>query len=151
MSRTPALLIVAALAGPAAAQAPPVLATAKVEKDQLLLTRTEPVVVPKEVTVEVIVNGKTVVEKRVVTEVQTVQRVVALPLMGVKATDATGKPIPADRLADLLKEETPVVVSAGEVPEKFRKLFKSDVVFLTLPPAPTVKESPPARVLPPKP
>jgi hypothetical protein len=150
VSRTFALLFVAALTAPAAGQMPPVLATAKVEKGKLLLTRTETVLVPKEVSVEVIVNGKTVVEKRVVTELQTVQSVVAIPLKELKATDAAGEPIAAEKLTELLKDETPVVVATGEVPEKFRRLFRRDVVFIILPAVPTGKE-PPARPLPPKP
>jgi hypothetical protein len=128
-----ALFVVAVGAGPAAAQAPPALTTAWVDKGQLLLTVTERVPVTEVVSVEVLVGEKKVVEQRTVTVFKTVEKVVPVPLDQVKATDAPGKPIPADKLTELLKEKTPVVVSySGPVPEAYRKLFKDGTVVLQI-------------------
>jgi hypothetical protein len=51
----------------------------------------------------------------------------------VKATDATGQPIGADKLAEKLKEWTPVVLITGEVGDKVRALYKDVGVFIALP------------------
>src|SRR5262249_15182213 len=63
-------------------------------------------------------------------------RQVASPVAGVRATDAAGKPIPADKIAERLKEETVVVVTYGTaVEERVRKAFKDGMVFLSFPPS----------------
>lgn len=179
-----ALLLVAALAAPAAAQPPvpmavpappvplagpppaviapaqppvafggpppnPALVIAKVDQGKLLVTDTKFVPVAKEVVAVVKTpDGKLVQVKKVVVTHEVVSVTRAVLLSGVKATTAAGKEVPADKLADLLKDET--VVMLGHVPlsEKLRKALKDDVLCLTVP-MPVV--APGGTLLPPPP
>jgi hypothetical protein len=135
MPRFSALLLVTLLPGLAAAQAPGSfqVVDARVEKDKLFWTETRTEVVMQEIAVQVLVNGMVVTEKRVVPVMRPVTITRADELKGVKATDVAGKAITAEKLAELLKETTPVVVAAGPVAEKHRALFKDKVIFLELP------------------
>ena len=131
-----AVLLVALLPGFAAAQ--PTASSfqvvdARVEKDKLFWTETRTEVVMQEVATQVLVNGMFVTEKRLVPVMRPVTITRADELKGVKATDAAGKAVAADKLAEALKETTPVVVTAGPIAEKHRALFKDKVIFLELP------------------
>jgi hypothetical protein len=132
-----ALLPAPALAQPAAVGPGGVrIAEAKIDKGKLTWTVTEVVPVIKEIEVTVNVNGMNVVQKRAVTayEPQSVTR--TADLKGVKATDAAGKEIDADKLAERLKEATPVVFVSGTVPAKHRALFKDTTIFVEIVPLP---------------
>jgi hypothetical protein len=107
---------------------------AKVEKDKLTWTDTKYVPEAREEAVEVVVNGMKVVQKRVVVVTVPVAEVRSVDLKGLKATDGAGKAVTADKLSELLKESTAVVLVSGAVPEKHRKLFKDTTLFLQLPP-----------------
>lgn len=133
MIRVLALLVLVAMAGPVAAQ-PPILTTAKLEKETLLVTQMRVVPVTRSFTVEVLVNGKAVQEVRTVVVNQTESFVQQVPLSAVKATDVAGKPIPAEKLAGLLKEKTGVVLfwNGKELDDEHRKMFKEGVVFLQM-------------------
>jgi hypothetical protein len=115
---------------------------AKVEKDKLFWTETRTEVAMQEVAVTVNVNGMLVTEKRLVPVMRPVTITRAEELKGLKATDAAGKAIPANKLAEALKETAPVVVVAGPIAEKHRALFKDKVIFLELP---QPKNPPPGR------
>jgi len=92
--------------------------------------------VTKTVAVEVEKNGAKVIETRTVTVFEKVSVVVEAELKTVKATDAAGKAIKADKLAELLKDSTPVVLTTEPLTEKQRALFKDKVIFVELPPGP---------------
>ena len=112
----------------------------KVEKDKLLWNDTVSVPVAKEIIVEVVQNGVKVLRTRTVTEYETRVVTRAMDLKGLKVTDATGKALDADKLAELLKEPTlVVVVSGGALPEKHRKLFKDTTIFIEMPKPETPK------------
>jgi hypothetical protein len=134
VSRATAVLLVAALAGPAPAQPPGGLriADAKVEKDQLHVTEMMTVPNSEKFTYEEVVNGMKVTKTGTRTTLVAVPVVTTVALKNVKATDAAGKAIAADNLAGLLKEEQAVVV--GPAPAKQRALFKDKTIFLELPP-----------------
>lgn len=136
MPRLAAVLFVALVPGFAAAQGAPRVLDVQVDKDRLQWTETVIVPVTQTVAVTVNVNGKAVVENRTVTAYVAESRTVAQELKKVKATDAAGKEIAADKLAELLKEPKPVVTSVGPISEKHRALFKDTVIFLEFP-APT--------------
>jgi hypothetical protein len=94
---------------------------------------TEPFPMQREVVVPMRIDGMTVFKKQVElvyvpTAVKKEAKVKAL-----KASDATGKAIDADTLAELLKEKAPVVLVTGTVPEKHRALFKDKTVFIEFP------------------
>lgn len=135
MPRLAAVLLAALIPGFAAAQVPGSLriVDAKAERDKVQWTEYKTVPVQKPVTVEVVVNGMKVTEVRTVTVHETVVVTAAHELKTIKATDAAGKEIAADKLAELLKESTPVVVTTGPIAEKHRALFKDKVVFVELP------------------
>jgi hypothetical protein len=135
MPRLAAVLLVALVPGFVAAQAPgaPRILDVKVEKDRMVWTEYVTVPVQKTVTVTVTVNGKAVLQDRTVTVYETTARTVANELKTVKATDGAGKEIAADKLAELLKDPTPVVVSVGPISDKHRALFKEKVLVLELP------------------
>ncbi len=124
----------------------------KVEKDKLTWTETQMVPVAKEVAVTVVVNGVEKLEKRTVIAYETVAITRATALKDVKATDAAGKAIDAEKLAELLKETTAAVVTTGSLSEKHRALFKDKTVFVELPaPKGLVPPPPiPVPVAPPK-
>jgi len=69
------------------------------------------------------VNGKAAVQKMTVSssETMTVHRATALKKL--KATDGTGQVIPADKLAERLAEEAPVVIHTGPLAAKYKPLF----------------------------
>ncbi len=89
--------------------------------------------VTEEIVVEVEVNGMKVQEKRAVTVIKTATVTKSAELKTLKATDTNGKAIDADKLAELLKDKTPVVLLPGPMPEKHRGLFKDKTVFIELP------------------
>jgi hypothetical protein len=125
---------------------------AKVDKDKLVWTVTVMVPVQKAVPVEVEKNGMKVTELRTVVVYEIQQVTKAVELKGFKATDAAGKPIAADKLAELLKETGPVVLVTGTLPERHRKLFKDTTVFLeSVAPVPPVPPPPPPVPAPPVP
>ena len=115
---------------------PPVVAFAKIkdgvihinkfiavpEQRRVLLTRTTP-------------DGRTVQEPTLVIEPTAYTEQKIIPLAEAKASDLMGKPIPTEKLADLFKTETVVVLVPGAALEaKYRRAFRDDVVFLTVPP-----------------
>lgn len=106
---------------------------AKVKDGKLIWTGYMPVSVEKEVEVVVMINGQQVkqVQKVVVTELVPIQQ--AEELKTLKATDGNGKAITADKLAELLKEGTSVVLVRTPVIDKHRKLFKDTTIFVELP------------------
>lgn len=133
MSRLLPCLFVVAFAGPALAQGQPEIVLGKVENNQLVLTLIRQVPITKVVTVEVEVDGKKVTEQRQVTAFESVTVKEAAALARVKATDPSGKEIPADKLKVLLMADRLVVVSrGGEIPAAYRRLFKDDVVILQI-------------------
>src|SRR5438067_4376391 len=79
---------------------------AKAEKDKLQWTQSQVVPVAKEVPVEVVKNGMKFIEKRTVTVYEVVPVTRTAELKTIKATDAAGKAIDADKLAELLKDST---------------------------------------------
>jgi hypothetical protein len=141
MRRAVAVLLVALLPGLASAQAPGSLqiVDVKVEKDRVEWAEYKAVPVQKTVAVTVLVNGMQVVENRTVTVTEMVAISRIYEIKDLKATDATGKAIPADKLAGLLKETPSAVVTTGPIPEKHRALFKDKTVFLELPQPKPVK------------
>jgi hypothetical protein len=139
MLRSAVLAAVALVAAPALAPAQPAtlisfqFVDAKVDKDALTWTQTEQVPVAKEVVVEVVKNGVKFAEKRTVTVYQSVAVTRQADLTKVKATDGGGKAVAAEKLAELLKEPTLIVLASGPVPEKHRKLFREATLFVELP------------------
>ena len=127
---------------------PPTFAVAKIDGERLVLTRVQLVTkyVPEVRTVQV---GDKVVTETVAVPVQTaVQQESVYPLKDVKGFDAANKPIEAAKLAERLKNATPVVVSGDNQPigEAFRKLLKDDAILLTVPlgqPVPPPDKAPP--------
>lgn len=136
MSRA-AVLLAALAPGLAAAQGPDPfrVVDAEAKKDRFFWTEGRAVPVTETVAVEVEVNGQKRVETRTVTRLvpETITR--AADLNTLRVTDAAGKPIPADKIADRLKDATPVVLTTGPVPDKHRALFKDTTVFVELPAA----------------
>ncbi|MBA4067297.1 MAG: hypothetical protein C0501_27030 [Isosphaera sp.] len=139
MSRA-AVLLLALAPGLAAAQGPDPfrVVDAEAKKDRLFWTVTEVATVAEQVAVEVEVNGVKRVEFRTVTKLVPVTTTRAVELNTVKVTDAAGKAIPADKLAERLKEPAPVVLVTGPVTDKHRALFKDTTIFVELPAAPAV-------------
>jgi hypothetical protein len=131
-------LVLVAFVAPAGAQPPGVMiVTATADANTVTWTETVQVPVVETITVEVEVNGKKVLETRAVTVVRTQQITRAATLKDAKATDATGKAVAADKLAERLKKPTAVVVTSAALPAEHRALFKDDTLFLELaPPAP---------------
>jgi hypothetical protein len=109
---------------------------AKADKGKLAVTETEYVPIQKVEEVVVVANGKQVVEKRTVTALEAVSVTREIEFKGVKASDVSGKEIGSDKLAELLKEQKPVVVVTGPILAKHRALFKDTTVFLELAPEP---------------
>jgi hypothetical protein len=122
---------------------------AKIDGGEFQWDATELVPVVQEVAVEKEVNGMKVVQKQkvIVYETRTVTR--AAEVKTLKATDARGKAIDTEKLAELLKDKAPVVLVSGAVPEKHRALFKDKTVFIELP-APKAPGAAPAAVPPPR-
>jgi hypothetical protein len=112
------------------------IAEAKADKGKLTWTVTELVPVTKEIEVTVNVNGMNVVRKQAVTVYENQSVTKTADLKGLKATDVAGKEIDADKLAERLKEATPVVFVSGTVPAKHRALFKDATVFVEILPLP---------------
>jgi 3-oxoacyl-ACP reductase-like protein len=141
MPRLAAVLLAALIPAFAPAQTPYSfrIVEAKVERDHVQWTDCKIVPVQKTVAVEVEKNGMKMIEMRTVTVNEKVSVVVAFDLKTVKATDAAGKAIAADKLAGLLKETPTVVVTTEPITEKHRALFKDKTVFLELPPPGAVK------------
>jgi hypothetical protein len=115
---------------------PPVVAFARVESGMIhvkkyvgipeqrrvLLTKTTP-------------DGKTVEEPTLVIETMPYVEQKLLPLKDAKATNVAGQPLPTDKVAELLKTESVVVLVPGENLEaRYRKAFRDDVVVLSVPP-----------------
>jgi hypothetical protein len=112
----------------------------------VILTETNLVPVAKEVIVEVVKDGVKFAEKRTVLVTEAAKVMRTFELSKVKATDGTGTAIAADKLAELLKETTPVVLVSGPVAEKHRALFKEKTVFIEPAPLPLEKlPVPPAK------
>jgi hypothetical protein len=103
--------------------------------DQLLVRVAEMVPVTKVVLVQVMKGNEVVTETRNVTEYQTVVKMVAREAKGIRAFQANGKEIEADRLRGLLRKETIVLVSPSgkEVHESYRKMLRDDVIILVFP------------------
>jgi hypothetical protein len=106
---------------------------AKIDGRRLLWDETVLVPVQREVEVAVVIDGKTVIQKRTEIVPQVTLITKEAEVKTLKVTDATGKAIDADKLAELLKEKTPVVFVTGSVPEKHRALFKDKTLFVELP------------------
>lgn len=144
MSRLTAACLFAALAGAAAAQPPalappapiPTLMTGRVVDGSFEHAVPETVPVQQAVTVTgTTPDGRPVQRVKTGTTFQVVRRTVRSSLDRVSATGADGRVIPKDKLADLLKDESVVVVTYGApAAEKYRKVFKDGTVFLTFPP-----------------
>jgi 3-oxoacyl-ACP reductase-like protein len=141
MPRLAAVLVAALIPGFATAQESCSfrIVEAKVEKDHVQWTECKTVPVQKRVAVEVEKNGMRFIEMKTVTVNENISVVVAYDLKTLKATDAAGKAIAADKLAGLLKETPTVVVTTEPITEKHRALFKDKTVFLELPPPGAVK------------
>ncbi len=107
---------------------------ARVVKDQLQWNQTELVPLTVEREVEEVVNGKAVRRKVPETTITVKTKVVSESLKKVKAIDVAGKPIPADKLAEQLKEWTTVVCLPGKLTDKQRALFKEGTIFIEMPP-----------------
>jgi len=129
------------------------LVIAKVEKDRLVTEEYSTVPVAKEVVAEAktpdgqVIKIKTTV---IVYETRAIKK--SSPLSAVKATTATGKEVSAEKLAELLKEDTVVLLSYGPpLAEKLRKALKDDVLCLTLANQPGVGAINPGVVPPPPP
>lgn len=105
----------------------------KVDKGKVTWTEMRYTPTTKEEERVVTINGMRVTQKVAVTVYIPVMETQAIELKKLKATDAAGKAIDAEKLAELLKETTPVVFVPGSVPEKHRKLFKDTTVFVELP------------------
>jgi hypothetical protein len=135
-----AALLVAALPGFATAQEACSfqIVDAKVEKDKIQWTECKTVPVQRVAAFEVEKDGMKFIENRTITVHEKITVVVTADLKTLKATDAVGKAIAADKLAGLLKD-TPAVITVGPIPEKFRALFKDKAVFLEAPPPKAVK------------
>jgi len=151
MIRALGLLIVLALAVPASAHQPPppppppppampamapTLLMTKLVDGGLIVTVQEMVPVREKVRVKEIAPDGQVVEKEIeVTVNKTVFKQVVRSLKGAKVTDVAGKPITEEKVAELLKKETVVVVSFwGDIAEEYRKPFKDGTVFIVFPP-----------------
>jgi hypothetical protein len=110
----------------------PQIVLAKIDKDDkgfLMWDEFKRVPTVREIDVPVEENGQTVIRKATVTTTEFVKEKHAVPVKGFKALRG-GKPIPADKLAELLAEETPVVFYTGTMPEKYRKLFAEDAILI---------------------
>ncbi|AMV26599.1 hypothetical protein VT84_19530 [Gemmata sp. SH-PL17] len=141
-----AVLVLLCLPGRVSAQEPLgfQIVDAKVEKGKLTWSEEKAVPVARVVEVTVNINGKNVIEKRTVLEYTTSTVTQAHELKNLNATDVKGKAIGADKLAELLKEPTPVVLLIGPLADKHRALFKDKTVFVFLPLPYAVPEPPPA-------
>ena len=93
---------------------------AKADKGKLTWTETAAVPVEKVVDVIMVIDGKQVSVKKKVTVIEYVSVTKTGDLKGAKVTDAAGKAIEADKIAERLKETTPVVFVSGPVPAKHR-------------------------------
>lgn len=142
MLRFTLLLAVGLLAGllPTRANAQPTLngnfRVVEAKADNGKLTWSEIKYVPQQKVEErvVVINGMNVKQQVAVTVMIPFQQTVAFELKKLKATDGAGKAIDADKLAGLLKEEMPVVLVTGPIPEKHRTLFREKTIFIELPP-----------------
>jgi hypothetical protein len=105
---------------------------AQVVKGQLQWTATVAVPVTKEIPFEVEINGQKVIQKKAETVFEYVLETRSSDLKNLKATDATGKLIEADTLAEMLKKTAPVVMASDPISEKHRKLFKDTTIFIEL-------------------
>jgi hypothetical protein len=135
---------------PIAADASFSFVTVRISDGKLLMPQRAavPVAVEKVITVTT-PEGRTEARKVVVTEFQTVEKLVAQELSDVTVIGVDGKPIPADRLERALLKDTPVVLSrGGEVPEKYRGLFKDGTLFVRLRMKPVPVPGPGARPVP---
>lgn len=112
---------------------------AKADKGKLAWTEYVAVPVQKEVERVVVANGKQVTVKQTVTVHEVVPVTKAVELKGLKVTDAAGKEIDADKVAERLKEATPVVLASGALPAKHRALFKDTTLFVEPLPPPAPK------------
>ena len=122
---------------------------AKADKGKLTWTEYATTPVVREIEVIVNMNGKQVATKQKVTVHEVVPVTKTADLKGAKATDAAGKAIDADKLAERLKESTPVVLVSGAVPAKHRALFKDTTVFVEFPqPKGPPVPAPPGVVVP---
>jgi hypothetical protein len=141
MYRFAPVLLIAALAGPAAAQpvgaVNPQVVTARVENGSLVWNTTQLLPVAKPVAVTVVVNGKQVVEMRTVTELTRVTSERSEAVKNLRATDGLGRVVTTAQLADRLREDAAVVLHVGRLPDAYRRTFRDDVVLIELPgPAP---------------
>lgn len=127
-----AVVVLAALPGRAPAQSLRVV-DAKIEKGNVTWTETKTVQVARQVQMLVNINGMAVPQTQTVVVNEQHRVSPEIPLKGLTATDASGKVIPADALAVLLKEETPVVLVTGTIPKEHRALFKDKTVFVEVP------------------
>jgi hypothetical protein len=108
---------------------------ARVENGLYIWTNVQMNPVVEEVAVEVVVDGKTVTEKRTVISFKLAHTEMRDKLSDVKATDTAGKEIPAEKLAQLLKVPRDVVRLLGPLSANHRSLFKDSTIFIELPPA----------------
>jgi hypothetical protein len=122
---------------------------AKAEKGKIRWTEMKTVPVQQNVQVTVNVNGRNETQTRTVTVIQVVPLTREYDLSKVKVTDGAGKAVPADKVGELLKDATPVVLVTGTLPEKHRALFKEKTLFVEVPaPEPNKLVPAPAPAVP---
>ncbi|MFO0800980.1 MAG: hypothetical protein U0804_26235 [Gemmataceae bacterium] len=137
MTRSLTVVTLLAVAGPATAQpvgaVNPQVVTARVENGALQWATTQLLPVQKPVVVTVVVNGRPTTETRLVTELTRVTSERSEAVKNLKATDGAGRPIPAERLAERLREEATVVLHVGRLPDAFRRAFRDETILIELP------------------
>jgi hypothetical protein len=123
------------------AAAVPRVVPARVEGEYLIWPEPKQTPVTKEVDVLIEINGKPAVQKVTVTSTETVLLHRAVALKKLKFTDGAGKAIAAEKLAERLVEESPVVFHTGPLAAKYRALFANDAILVEFeaPPAPMPK------------
>jgi hypothetical protein len=107
----------------------------------------EPVAVTKYVpqTVERVVNGTKMTFTVTAPVVELVLKRTATPLKDVSVHDLAGAKIDPDRVPEMLKKPTAVVISStGEIDKTFRELLKEGALIVVLPTKPTAPPVPAA-------
>ena len=115
----------------------PRIVPARVEGDYLIWPEAKQTPITKEIDVLIDLNGKPTVQKVTVTSTETSILHRTVSLKKLKFTDGAGKAIAADKLAERLIEESPVVFHTGPLAAKYRSLFSSDAVLVEFEAAPT--------------
>jgi hypothetical protein len=111
----------------------PAIFTAHVVGGDLVWANSHQVPVVKEVEADVKKGDVIVKEKRKVTVLEMVPVEAKVPLKTLKVTEASGKPVPDEKLAVLLAKPTPVVFHTGPLPQKYRGLFRETTILIEFP------------------